>query len=64
MMTFGVAACTPAQQTEFGGFLGNLITWILFLNVYGDPAPPQPPATTPTPPTTPPAAIGTPPAVP
>ena len=45
-LSSGAAACTPVQQQQFGDFLGRLITFILFVNVYGDPLPPTGPPTT------------------
>ena len=37
---------TPEQQAQIGTGLANLITFILFVHVYGDPAAPPSPATT------------------
>ena len=53
MLSVGATACTPEQQSQIGTALANFITFLLFINVYGDPAPT--PTPTSTPPTTPPA---------
>jgi hypothetical protein len=37
MMSLGAAACTPEQDTLIGTGIANLITFILFIHVYGDP---------------------------
>jgi hypothetical protein len=48
MLSTGAAACTPEQSSLIGTGLVNLITFILFVHVYGDPVGSGPGGTIPT----------------